>query len=133
MNRGHQAPQARRHGADPIRSSVDLGAFLQVRRTERGLTQRGLAKTIGIRPSSLARIEHGMVGQPKTRTLAAFAAALKIDYVDLLIMAGHPVPPRRRQRHRAVDLIGPVTEDEAAALRLYLDFLRARHGHSHPR
>ena len=56
---------------------------IAVFRKHRGLRQRHLAEAAGINPVYLSRIERGK-RNGSTRTLAAIAAALRVDLDDLL-------------------------------------------------
>ena len=60
-----------------------LGRRIQVVRGERGMTQKQLARKIGLSRAYLARLEIGR-HNPPILTLARIAKALKVPITDLL-------------------------------------------------
>jgi len=60
---------------------------LRAARRERGLTQDGLAEASGVGVATIRRME-GAVSEPKIRTIAQLAGALKVD-MKWLAFGGH--------------------------------------------
>ena len=65
-----------------------LGRRVKELREAQGITQRGLAELVGVTPTSLWRIEHG-VHLPRQRMMERLAAALNAPSRDLLVAAGY--------------------------------------------
>ena len=72
--------------------------FLLARRTERGLSQRGLARLVGVNAMTIHRIEHGSdTSALSLAVLGRLADALDVDPADLLLgrpaTGANTVPP----------------------------------------
>ena len=86
----------------PIEADIDaeIGARLAEVRRRCGLTQRQLAKAIGVTLTTVQNWERGRTGLPAKR-LAALANALHCQPIDLLMLPGtgmpRDVPPTPRQ------------------------------------
>jgi transcriptional regulator with XRE-family HTH domain len=72
-----------------------LGAYIDARRRELGLSWRRLSYKAGLSPETVTMlvVREG-VSQPRAETLRAIAKALNVPYEKLLILAGHMDPPR---------------------------------------
>ena len=77
--------------------SVGLGARLREAREAKGLTLRGLARTIGVSPSLISQVEHGHI-MPSVSTLYALANQLELVVDDLF-----------RKRRRTLSATRPAT------------------------
>lgn len=55
-----------------------VGEFIRKRRDEAGMTQEELAREAGVSPTTLGRIEKGVV-RPRGKTLAKISAALGVE------------------------------------------------------
>ena len=79
----------------PIEADIDaeIGARLAEVRRRCGLTQRQLAKAVGVKLTTVQNWERGRTGLPAKR-LAALANALHCQPIDLLMLPGTGVPPR---------------------------------------
>ena len=79
----------------PIEADIDaeIGARLAEVRRWRGLTQRQLAKAVGVKLTTVQNWERGRTGLPAKR-LAALANALHCQPIDLLMLPGTGVTPR---------------------------------------
>lgn len=62
----------------------EIGKSIQKVRQERKLTQEQLAIKAGIPYTTLAKIESGMVNNPRMKTLQKIALALKISIDELV-------------------------------------------------
>jgi transcriptional regulator with XRE-family HTH domain len=86
----------------PIEADIDaeIGARLAEVRRHCGLTQRQLAKAVGVTLTTIQDWERGRTGLPAKR-LAALANALHCQPIDLLMLPGmgmpRDVPPEPRQ------------------------------------
>lgn len=78
-----------------------FGARLKELRIRATLTQRGLATKVGVTPSYLSKIEHGVLAPPSASTISKIASILKADANELLSLAGkflNVMPLRLRER-----------------------------------
>jgi len=79
----------------PIEADIDaeIGVRLAEVRRRSGLTQRQLAKAVGVQLTTVQKWERGRTGLPAKR-LAALANALHCQPIDLLMLPGTGVTPR---------------------------------------
>jgi transcriptional regulator with XRE-family HTH domain len=70
------------------RMTTKLGQLLKARREALGLTQRSLARKLGVEASHVAFIESGR-RKPSFKLVARIADKLGLDWQDLLLLA-HP-------------------------------------------
>jgi transcriptional regulator with XRE-family HTH domain len=77
----------------PIEADIDamIGARLAEVRRHCGLTQRQLAKAVGVTLTTIQNWERGRTGLPGKR-LAALANALHCQPIDLLMLPGTGMP-----------------------------------------
>lgn len=73
-------------------STLTVGRRLRQLREARRLTQSGVARAAGIRPTYLSRLEHDHDAHPSAELLAALATILGGDVDELCALAGR-VPP----------------------------------------
>ena len=72
-----------------------LGAYIDARRQELGLSWRRLSYRAGLSPETVTMlVKREGVSQPRAETLKAIAKALGVPYEKLLMLAGHLDPPR---------------------------------------
>ena len=110
-------------------ASKDLGAFLQAAREQKGLTLRAVEKATGVSNPYLSQIESGRIRQPSPVVLHKLSNLYEVQYVDVLVLAGYPVPSRSSASSDLSGVaarLGPVTKKEEVALIEYLEFLRTR-------
>jgi transcriptional regulator with XRE-family HTH domain len=69
-----------------------LGTEIQKVRKLRGLSLNAVAKPAGLSATYLQKLERDQVESPSPHRLHALATVLGLDYVDLLRLAGYPVP-----------------------------------------
>ncbi|MCL4545348.1 MAG: helix-turn-helix domain-containing protein [Chloroflexi bacterium] len=72
------------------------GELLAQFRRRADLSQRALAKAVGVDPSYINRLEHGERQPPASDLTRALAAALKLDptETDVLVFSGGGLPAR---------------------------------------
>lgn len=71
------------------RSTSQLGDWIRIARTVRGMSQRALAGRSGLSRSYLSEIERGHGGHPSLATLDKLAAALDTSRTELMRAAGY--------------------------------------------
>jgi len=67
----------------------EFATYLKKIREAKGMTVNQLAMYSGISAAQLSRMENGKRGVPKPATLRKLADALKIEYTELMKMAGY--------------------------------------------
>ena len=72
--------------------SKRLGEFLRARREELGLSARHLARAVGVRDSTIMRLERGAYAAPAADKLARIAEQLKLELADVFALAEYVVP-----------------------------------------
>lgn len=119
--------------ADRGTKGVSLGQYLASIRKDRKMTLRDVEEATQREVSNayLSQIENQKIQQPSPNVLHALAEAYDIDYGQLMEMAGHVTPTKRRghgERHGRIATFADhnLSSDEEAALLEYLDFLRSR-------
>lgn len=76
-----------------MNDSATLGQTVRTLRKERGLSQRDLAKRIGVDFTYVSKIENDRLDHsPSVRTLVRLAEALEVDELELMDLA-NKVPP----------------------------------------
>jgi transcriptional regulator with XRE-family HTH domain len=69
-----------------------LGQFLRARREELGLSARHLARAVGVRDSTIMRLERGAYAAPAADKLARIAGQLGLELADVFALAEYAVP-----------------------------------------
>jgi transcriptional regulator with XRE-family HTH domain len=72
--------------------ATELGALLRQRRQSLGLSTHRLSALVGVRQSTITRLERGEIAAPRPDKLARIAKALGISLADLYARAGYHVP-----------------------------------------
>lgn len=105
-----------------------LGRFLQAAREQKKLTLRAVEQATGVSNAYLSQLESGKIKQPSPVFLHKLSDLYEISYTDLLSLSGYPLPSSVEEATKSgmAARIGPVTNDEEAALIEYLEFLRSR-------
>lgn len=67
----------------------NFGEVLKEYREKKGFSVNQLAHYSEVSASLISRIENGKRGVPKPETIAKLAKALKVDYDELMVKAGH--------------------------------------------
>lgn len=100
-------------------------------RKVRGLRERSLktvAEGAAISPAYLQKLEKDQVETPSPHVLHRLSAELKVEYLELMRLAGYVVPEATGQKSGAMAqaLSGEdLTEDEARALATFLKMYRS--------
>src|SRR5215207_2739970 len=89
-----------------------LGAVLKDARTRSGLSLRDVERETGLRSGHLSQIETGTIAKPEMAILWDLAALYRLDFGELLTLAGHTGAGTRshRQRHRMTVALRAMTE-----------------------
>lgn len=109
----------------------ELGPRLREVRDRRGRSLSDVAGEAEISSAYLQKLEAGGVKQPSPNILYALAKALKVEYAELMRLAGYVTPRDSRAKKRTNELTyalssEPLTDDEASQLAQYLDWYRDR-------
>lgn len=108
-------------------SLQSLGAFLAKARSASGKTLRAVETETGISNAYLSQLENGKIKSPAPQNLHKLAAAYSVSYELLMELAGFPVPSNQGPSANSMAArVGPVSNEEEAALVEYLQFLRSR-------
>jgi transcriptional regulator with XRE-family HTH domain len=106
-----------------------LGAFLQARREELGLSARQLASRAATDQTTINRIEQGLIAAPRPDKLARIAEALGLNLADVYVHAGYAVPkdlPSFKPYLRAK--YGDLPTGEIEKIETYAARLAKKHG-----
>lgn len=109
--------------------NTSLGNRLKEARLAKELSLRAVEEATGISNPYLSQLESGKVKQPSPVTLHNLAELYGVSYSDLMVLAGYPVPSRKKidpDADRLLARFGSVSDEEADALSEYLSFLRKR-------
>lgn len=68
---------------------TEFGAYIKNIRDSKGMTLNQVALYAEISAAQLSRIETGKRGTPKPQTIEKIAQALKVDYTELMKVAGY--------------------------------------------
>jgi HTH-type transcriptional regulator, competence development regulator len=116
-------------GDNMSEQSETLGSVLREARLSAGLSQREVERATGVSNAYLSQLESGKVHEPSPKILHKLSEIYEVAYADLLIAAGYPLPETRGKRRaalRSTSRLGPISTEEEAELKKYLDFLRSK-------
>jgi transcriptional regulator with XRE-family HTH domain len=106
-----------------------LGTYLRRARAKSGLSQAALAEQVGVRNTSILRLERGEFSNPRPELLEGIADTLGLDRFDLAERAGYinseDLPSLRvylRTRY------GELPESTSDAITAYAERLARQHG-----
>lgn len=112
---------------------LTLGQYLASIRTDRGMTLRQVEQLTEKEVSNayLSQIENDKIKQPSPNVLYALSEIYKIDYENLMEMAGHIRPTNNRresEKHGCIATFAEhnLTPEEEASLMDYLQYLRSK-------
>jgi transcriptional regulator with XRE-family HTH domain len=74
-----------------MKKSRTIGSVIRERREAQGLSVRGLAKLVGVAPSSILRVEAGDIA-PSNELVGKLAKTLKLKASELSVLAHGPLP-----------------------------------------
>jgi len=103
-----------------------VGQHLAEFRKRANLTLRAVEAETGISNAYLSQLENGRVQQPSPKMLKKLAELYRVDFVDILKLAGYPLPSVSDSGSSLHARLGPTTADEEEALADYLAFLRSK-------
>ena len=110
-----------------------LGQYLASNRLDRKMSLRQVEETSNKEVSNayLSQLETGKILQPSPNVLNTLADIYKIDYVQLMELAGYLPAAKGReatQRHGRIATFAEhnLTQDEEGELMQYLQYLRTR-------
>ena len=125
--------RTRRKGTEFLGHPNELGALLADLRTAKGLSLREVEAATGRAVSNayLSQLETGKIQQPSPNVLNTLADIYKIEYIQLMELAGYLPATKTRessQRHGRIATFAEhnLTQDEEAQLMDYLQYLRTR-------
>ena len=106
-----------------------LAQLLLEGRTAADLTQTEAAQKIGVTPTTLSRLEHGVYSHPSLRILVAAAEAYKMPQADLFSAAGYlassELPSLAGYLHATCK---DLPESAIGEIVDFCDFVKKRHG-----
>lgn len=110
-------------------AQTELGPQLRETRERRRRSLADVATEAEISPAYLQKLEAGGVKQPSPNILYSLAKALKIEYPELMRLAGYVVPADSRAKKRRNELTyalssEPLSDEEAQELARYLQWYR---------
>ena len=106
-----------------------FGTVLRQARDVRGLSAIDAARTAGISPAYLFKLENDAVKRPSPLVLHQLSRALAVPYADLMRLTGYQVPGESEAgpaRTVAAALFADLTDDERDELVEYLAWYRSR-------
>ena len=106
-----------------------IGAVLRQAREVRALSAGDAARSAGISPAYLNRLENDAVKKPSPHVLQQLSEALAVPYAELMRLSGYRVPGESEDNATAtlgVALFADLTDDEREELLEYLAWYRAR-------
>jgi transcriptional regulator with XRE-family HTH domain len=106
-----------------------IGTVLRQAREVRGLSSVETARSAGISSAYLSKLENDAVKRPSPAVLHRLGEVLRVPYVELMALVGHPLPimdasPDRTRLGAA--MFADLTDDERDELIEYLAWYRTR-------
>lgn len=111
------------------KNNPDLGPFLRSARERKKLSLRAVEDATGVSNPYLSQMESGKARQPSPVVLHKLASLYEVSYSDAMRLAGYPVPGDSSSEPKPPSValrFQHVTQEEADALQVYLDFLRSK-------
>ncbi|MFI6291950.1 helix-turn-helix domain-containing protein [Nonomuraea sp. NPDC050790] len=106
---------------------VTLGTYVRSRREGLGISQRQLAKRVGLSHSYLGRLEANDFAQPGPAALYRIAEALDLEPENLFALAGHTVPEELPSFEPYLRAKYQMSDQAAQELSDYFQFMAERH------
>ncbi|MCD8175138.1 MAG: helix-turn-helix domain-containing protein [Phascolarctobacterium sp.] len=109
----------------------ELGAYIQEKRKEKGLSIRKLAELSGISHTEVKRIEDGLRKQTSPQVLRSIASALCVPYEELMAAAGYIDEPTSTETEGTTTVAGikdaeDLSQDEIDQVNKYIAFLKSQ-------
>ena len=108
---------------------VTIGAVLRAARSVRGLSSTETARSAGISPAYLSRLENDAVKRPSPGVLHRLGEVLKVPYAELMTLVGYQIPDASDAPDPArldATIFTDLTDDEREELIEFLAWYRAR-------
>jgi len=108
---------------------VSVGAVLRQAREVRGRSSIETARSAGISPAYLSKLENDAVRRPSPDVLHRLSEVLGVPYAELMALVGYPVPGVGEPPDTArigTALFADLTDEERDELLEYLAWYRAR-------
>lgn len=109
--------------------ATSIGLVLRQAREVRELTVVEAARSAGISPAYLSKLEGDAVRKPSPPVLHQLSEALAVPYAELMRLSGYPIPGDASSTGGATlgsALFADLTDDERDELLEYLAWYRAR-------
>jgi HTH-type transcriptional regulator, competence development regulator len=107
-----------------------IGTVLRQARQVRELTAIEAARSAGISPAYLSKLENGAVKRPSPHVLHQLSEALRVPYAELMRASGYQVPgesgPTKTTETVGAALFLDLSDEEREELLEYLAWYRAR-------
>ena len=108
---------------------MSLGSYLRMLRVQRGLTQRQIEARSGVSNPYISQLEQNRGARPSARILQALADCYDVDWLELMRLAGHPVPPQLDgEGQPTVTFVGAeqLSFEERADVQAFITYLLRR-------
>ncbi|WP_127532777.1 helix-turn-helix domain-containing protein [Paenibacillus kobensis] len=87
---------------------MNFGEYIRETREKRGMTVNQLAIYSGVSSGLISKLENGKRGTPKPDTIEKIAKGLKVDYNDLMRIAGYvPEADNQEMVYPSSDVLPP--------------------------
>jgi HTH-type transcriptional regulator, competence development regulator len=104
-----------------------LGTVLREARHRRGLSLRDVERASGIANGHLSQLETGRIVRPDAALLWELASLYRLEFEELMRLAGHPVPTAERAALTvAFRALTELTDAERHAALAYMADLKRR-------
>lgn len=102
----------------------DFGNYIKTHRLQKGLGVNQLAHYSGVSAAQISRIETGKRGVPKPDTIKKLSKALKVDYAELMKVAGYDIEDGSSPINSAYHDFDNLTDEEKEFLETQLEIFR---------
>ena len=106
------------------RNLQQLSAILRRERARAGYTVRDLAEKAGLVPSTVSRLESGLVAEPRPSHLQKLAQALGVDVEELYAEAGYIAPGALPELRSYLRVKYGLDDEAASRIEGYLEATR---------
>lgn len=107
---------------------ISLGEYIHTQRTVKNLSVRKLAELANVSHTEIHRIENGERKHPSPLVLKSIAAALNVDFEDMMKIAGYiEDKPYIRNSSIILSLIEDLNEQEIQEVQDFINFLLNKH------
>jgi HTH-type transcriptional regulator, competence development regulator len=92
------------------------------------MSLRDVERAVGIRNAHLSQLETGRITKPEMALLWELATLYRLDFAELLELAGYSSPQLGRRMTVALRALGELTADEQEDALRYMAELKGRRG-----